>query len=118
MVELLCLSARICNLPGRQVKLRSSYPNTKVPRTKEVGLDMLAKHLKRVALAREHVKKFQKYTGVGTGSVEGALVFSNSVPMIFEKQRIENSERHLIFDQLSSLYGSTTLLYVRRFLCG
>ena len=65
--------------------------------------DMLAKHLKRVALARKHVAKLQKYTGVGTGSIEGALVFSNSVPMVFAKQQIENSERHLTFDQLSSL---------------
>ena len=65
--------------------------------------DMLAKHLKRVALARKHVTTFQKYTGVRTGSIEGALVFSKSVPMIYAKQQIESSEHHLIFDQLSSL---------------
>ena len=44
---------------------------------------MLAKHLKRVALARKYVTKSQKYTGIGSGSIEGAVVFSKNVPMIF-----------------------------------
>ena len=65
--------------------------------------DNLAKHLSRVALARKHVAEFQKYTGVQTASIEGALVFSRSVPMVFARQQIENSERYLTFDDLSSL---------------
>ena len=65
--------------------------------------DMLAKHLQRVTLARKHVMKFQQFTGVETDLVEGALIFSNSVPMVFARQEIENSARCLTFDQLSLL---------------
>ena len=65
--------------------------------------DQLAKHLNRVKLARKHADKFEEYTGVQTDFIEGALVFSNSVPMVFAKKKIENSVRHLTFDQLSSL---------------
>ena len=100
IVVLECKNLQFARTPSEIAKQLSKYQGAEDERGRP---DMLAKHLKRVALAREHVKKFQKYTGVGTGSVEGALVFSNSVPMIFAKQRIENSERHLIFDQLSSL---------------
>ena len=65
--------------------------------------DMLAKHLRRVEMARKHIGAFQKYTSLKRASVEGAIVFSRSVPMIFSEERIEIGERHLTVDQLSRL---------------
>ena len=95
-----CKNLLFARTPSEIAKQLSKYQGTEDERGRP---DMLAKHLRRVELARKHVTKFQKYTGVHTGSIEGALVFSNSVPMIFAKQRIQNSERHLVFDQIRSL---------------
>ena len=95
-----CKNLQFAKTPSEIAKQLSKYQG----RDDEKGRpDMLAKHLKRVALARKHVTKFQKYTGIGSGSIEGAVVFSKSVPMIFAKQRIESSGRQLAFDQLSCL---------------
>ena len=100
IVVLECKNLQFAKTPSEIAKQLSKYQGTDDEKGKP---DMLAKHLKRVALARKHVTTFQKYTGVRTGSIEGALVFSKSVPIIYAKQQIENSEHHLIFDQLSSL---------------
>ena len=100
IVVLECKNLLFAKTPSEIAKQLSKYQGAEDDKGRP---DMLAKHLKRVALSREHVNKFQKYTGVATGFIEGALVFSNSVPMIFEKRQIESSVRHLIFDQLSDL---------------
>ena len=100
IVVLECKNLRFARTPSEIAKQLFKYQGAMDEKGKH---DMLAKHLKRVALAKKHVAKFQEYTGVGTGFIEGALVFSRSVPMVFAKQRIESSERHLTFDQLSSL---------------
>ena len=100
IVVLECKNLKFARTPSEIAKQLFKYQGT----VDEKGRpDMLAKHLKRVALARKHVAKLQKYTGVDTGLIEGALVFSNSVPMVFARQQIENSGRYLTFDQLSSL---------------
>ena len=65
--------------------------------------DLLAKHLNRVKLAREYIAEFRDYTGVQANTIEGALVFARSVPMIFARRQIVRSARYLTVDQLSSL---------------
>ena len=100
IVLLECKNILFAKTPSEIAKQLSKYRGTKDERGKP---DLLAKHLRRVALAKTHVAKFQKYTGAHTGSIEGALVFSQIVPMIFARQQIQNSERHLAFDQLSNL---------------
>ena len=100
IVVLECKNLQFARTPSEIAKQLSKYQGTDDEKGRP---DMLAKHLKRVALARKHVTKFQKYTGIGSGTIEGAVVFSKSVPMIFARQRIENSGRHLAFDQLSCL---------------
>lgn len=100
IIVLECKNLQFAKTPSEIAKQLSKYQGTDDEKGRP---DMLAKHLNRVALARNHVTRFQKYTGIGLGCIEGALVFSNSVPMIFAKQRIETSARHLAFDQLSCL---------------
>ena len=100
IVVLECKNLLFAKTPSEIAKQLSKYQGAEDDRGRP---DMLAKHLKRVALAREHVNKFQQYTGVDTAFIEGALVFSKSVPMIFAKNQIESSVRHLIFDQLIDL---------------
>ena len=100
IVVLECKNLLFAKTPSEIAKQLSKYQGAEDDRGRP---DMLAKHLKRVALAREHVKKFQQYTGVGTGFIEGALVFSRSVPMIFAEQQMESSVRHVIFDELADL---------------
>ena len=95
-----CKNLLFAKTPSEIAKQLSKYRGTEDDKGRP---DMLAKHLRRVALAREHVNKFQKYTGVGTDFIEGALVFSDSVPMIYAKNQIESSIRHLIFEQLIDL---------------
>ncbi|WP_373947330.1 hypothetical protein [Paracoccus marcusii] len=65
--------------------------------------DLLAKHLKRLALAQQHVGGFRSYTGLGSGTIDGAVVFSNVVPMLYASQQIERSARLLTFQRLSEL---------------
>lgn len=100
MVLLECKNLQFARTPSEIAKQLSKYQGT----VDEKGRpDKLAKHLKRVALARKHVSEFQKYSGLKTASIEGALVFSRGVPMIFAKRQMESSGRCLIFDQLSGL---------------
>ena len=100
IVVLECKNLLFAKTPSEIAKQLSKYQGAEDDKGRP---DMLAKHLRRVALAREHVNKFQKYTGVGTDFIEGALVFSDSVPMIYAKNQIESSIRHLIFEQLVDL---------------
>ena len=100
VVVLECKNLLFAKTPSEIAKQISKYQGTMDEKGRP---DNLAKHLSRVALARKHVAEFQKYTGVQTASIEGALVFSRSVPMVFARQQIENSERYLTFDDLSSL---------------
>ena len=100
IVVLECKDLQFARTPSEIAKQLSKYQGAMDEKGRP---DKLAKHLNRVALAKKYVAKFRKYTGVWTGSIEGAVVFSNSVPMLFAKQQIENSERHLTIDQLSSL---------------
>ena len=100
IILLECKNLKFARTPSEIAKQLFKYQGTV---DKKGRTDMLAKHLKRVTLARKHVAKFQQYTGVETGSIEGALIFSNNVPMVFARQQIENSGRYLTFDQLSLL---------------
>ena len=65
--------------------------------------DLLAKHLNRVSLAQEHIEGFRHYTGLTGGSVEGAVVFSNVVPMLYASKQIEKTARLLTLKNLSNL---------------
>ena len=100
IVVLECKNLLFAKTPSEIASQLSKYQGSEDDKGRP---DMLAKHLKRVALARKHVNKFEEYTGVCTGFIEGALVFSDSVPMIFAKNQIENNILHLIFDQLIDL---------------
>ena len=100
IVILECKNLRLARTPSEAAKQLSKYQGI----TDERGRpDMLAKHLRRVALAEDHITAFQKYTGVQNASIEGVMVFSSIVPMMFAEQRMKNRQRHLTVDQLSEL---------------
>ena len=95
-----CKKLKLAKTPSEVAKQLSKYQGVMDEKGRP---DMLAKHLKRLTLARRHVAAFQKYTGVQTPSIEGALVFSRIVPMTFAKHKIEEDKRCLTFDHLSKL---------------
>ena len=95
-----CKKLKLAKTPSEVAKQLSKYQGVMDEKGRP---DMLAKHLKRLTLARRHVAAFQKYTGVQTTSIEGALVFSRIVPMTFAKHKIEKDKRCLTFDHLSKL---------------
>lgn len=65
--------------------------------------DLLAKHLNRLLLAQQHLGGFRRYTGLSSGTIEGAVVFSNVVPMLYASRQIEKSARLLTFQRLTGL---------------
>lgn len=100
IVVLECKNLQFAKTSSEMAKQLSKFQGE----TNEKGRpDKLEKHLKRVALAQKHVAEFEKYTGTRNASIEGALIFSRSVPMIFAKTQIEKNARHLTIDQISSL---------------
>lgn len=100
IVVIECKNLRLARTPSEAAKLLSKYQGIADEKGRP---DMLAKHLRRVTLAQDHASAFQKYTGVQSALIEGAMVFSSIVPMMFAEQRTKNNERHLTFDQLSDL---------------
>ncbi|MBP2511088.1 hypothetical protein J2855_004743 [Agrobacterium tumefaciens] len=68
--------------------------------------DLLAKHIKRVALATEHKEAFRTHLSLSGVSIDGTLVFANTVPMSFAAERIGHSVRLLTYDQLGPFFGS------------
>ena len=100
VVVLECKNLHFAKTPSEVAKQLSKYQGV----VSEKGrLDMLAKHLRRVELAETHILAFQNYTGVKATAIEGAMVFSKVVPMIYGEQYVKNDVRHLTFDQLSAL---------------
>ena len=98
IVVLECKNLRLARTTSEIAKQLSKYQGNVDDNGK---LDDLAKHLKRVDLAQKHAEEFQRYTGIQTNSIEGALVFSTIVPMTFVRQQISKQARHLTFDQVS-----------------
>ena len=95
-----CKNLRFARTPSEAAKQLSKYQGIADEKGRP---DMLAKHLRRVTLARDHILAFRKYTGVPNVSIEGAMIFPSVVPMMFAEQRMKDNERHLTFDQLSDL---------------
>ena len=100
IVVLECKNLKFARTPSEIAKQLFKYQGIM---DKKGRPDMLAKHLQRVALAKKHIGKFRQYTGIEMGLIEGALIFSNSVPMVFATQKIEDRGRYLSFDHLSLL---------------
>ena len=68
--------------------------------------DLLAKHLKRVALATEHKDAFRAHLNLSGIAIDGALVFAHTVPMSFAAERIGHSVTLLTYDQLEPFFRS------------
>lgn len=68
--------------------------------------DLLAKHLKRVALATEHKDAFRAHLNLSGIAIDGALLFAHTVPMSFAAERIGHSVTLLTYDQLEPFFRS------------
>lgn len=100
IVLLECKDLQLAKTPSETAKQLSKFRGG----VDEKGRpDLLARHLNRVVLAQEHVDGFRRYTGLNTGTVEGVVVFSNVVPMLYASQQIEKAARLLTFRHLSDL---------------
>jgi hypothetical protein len=66
--------------------------------------DRLLKHVYRLNVLNENIGKLSKFTGMGSFSLKGFVVFSNTVPMVFDDNRLHKELIHfLTFDQLEQL---------------
>ena len=95
-----CKNLQLAKTPSETAKLLSKFRGGLDEKGRP---DLLAKHLNRLALAQQQLRGFQLYTGLGSGNIEGAVVFSNVVPMLYASQQIEKSARLLTFQRLSEL---------------
>lgn len=50
--------------------------------------DLLAKHLKRLVIARQNSEALANFTGLKDPTIHAGLVFSNTVPMQFAVERM------------------------------
>jgi hypothetical protein len=83
IVLLECKDLQLAKAPSETAKQLSKFRGG----VDEKGRpDLLAGHLNQVALAHEHVDGFRRYTGLATGTIEGVVVFSNVVPMLYASQ--------------------------------
>ena len=67
--------------------------------------DRLAKHLKRLALARQYTEAFSNFTGLKRPTIEAGLVFSHTVPMQFAVDRMRKQLWTGTIQQLDGLPG-------------
>ena len=67
--------------------------------------DRLAKHLKRLALARQYTEAFSNFTGLKRPTIEAGLVFSHTVPMQFAVERMRKQLWTGTIQQLDGLPG-------------
>jgi hypothetical protein len=98
-----CKDLQFAKTPSEIAKQLSKFRG----QTDEKGRpDLLAKHVKRVALATEYKDAFRSHLNLDEIAIDGALVFANTVPMSFAAERIGHAVTLLTYDQLASFFGS------------
>ncbi len=68
--------------------------------------DLLAKHLKRVELAKQNAAGFRFHLKLPDASIDSALVFAHTVPMTFAAERIRHAATLLTYDELERVFGA------------